>query len=1001
MLIKKILWILALLISTLFGSVDFPQVYTVFKKTDDADRIKKIVLSKDQKRLLVMRHNSVSLMDAKNFKVIKKITFKGSAWDCDFAEEGFVLLTHHDFTYYDDTGTNRLYYTERRDGGQIAKMDMRKNGYIVNLIKEIDRPKKDDIVKRILEMQRTGNTANIAHLNQSEKRLVTLNLRTKEYKETIYKTDFKAKHYLNDIRDNVLKISTGSHTYDYINVLTGTKVKDFPGENILPNGKQIIDAKELILQDITQKKVIQSYTKPAGRFKFGCMDPSGKRFAILTINEPVYVYDINKSEPIFSLPRNLNTSKTRNCLLYDDTLILWGKSMQAYNIKDANKIENAVSRSLEVMPIIGSCTDASYGVSLWVNTMYGWDVEKGQMLWYSIGPEFNRSHWENASYLIKMQSDDKIAFVQPYGQRAFKELRVNLENGTFIEQGNKKREKSTGKSIICDPGSGEVWLEKEFSFTHNGVSFYALSQGEWLVISNNDGYFNASSKDALSLLHKDHKALTDEDIEKWYRPDIIQAKLSNKIIEELSKRKTNFKLPEKSQLTNQYFASILQGVKTGNNYDRLMQLLKLATLDQISQIVDAIPNDEKGYFYFYRALSVKKFRHKQPELFSFLDKRVENLSSYSNEVPALLEYLMRFRVYKKTPEFRKKKEILIESIWTKYKDNERVKLMIASMRKTDEAYTTIYWDVWEQEDYITKEHLEILYEENPLRAQKLAVQSLTNLLKKLDQLGCKEDQLNTNICQDDFEMKTYGTFRTRISTLYDFLITDKTAVPLDPLKRITAQKVKTFYADNEADRWGINAQYIKFYAKYSNEVEKKELIKSTKDFLEKAIFQTDWKQYWNSSYFRDKNSKIKAIHKGMLETMPKYFLQLESRIIASDNRYLHEHLDYLITDIEKNPFVQKAMIQSILEEFHDNGYVDYQYIGRLLNTNSKEIHLQVIDMFNQFKDCNKIRDNYRYKLKRVLSLKEYMRLECDPLSNESIPYNKQEEYAPLYKTMQK
>jgi hypothetical protein len=135
--------------------------------------------------------------------------------------------------------------------------------------------------------------------------------------------------------------------------------------------------------------------------------------------------------------------------------------------------------------------------------------------------------------------------------------------------------------------------------------------------------------------------------------------------------------------------------------------------------------------------------------------------------------------------------------------------------------------------------------------------------------------------------------------------------------------------------------------------------------------------------------------------MPKYFLQLESRVIASENRYLHEHLDYLITDIEKNPFVQKAMIQSILEQFHDNGYVDYQYIGRLLNTNSKEIHLQVIDMFNQFKDCNKIRDNYRYKLKRVLSLEEYMRLECDPLPNENVPYNKQEEYAPLYQSMQK
>ena len=387
--------LLVYLTSSLFGAVDFPQVYNVFEKTNDEDRIEKMVLSNDKKQLMVMRRHSISLMDAKLFKVLKTITFEGSAWDCAFAEKGFVLLTHHDFSYYDDTGTQRLYYVERNDGGQIAKMDMDKNGYIVNLIKN------------------TGRTVRTGHFDQQEKGLITLNLKTHEYKETTYKSDYTKKHYLDDIRKNILKISTGNHTYDYINILTGEKVSSFPDDNIVHNGKQIIDIKELNLKDIVDSKVVQTYVKPAGYIRFGCMDPSGKRFAILAENKPVYVYDMNKSESIFSLSENLNTSKTRGCLLYDDTLILWGNSMQVYNLKDMGKINNAVAGSLKMMPIIGSCTDTSHSLSLWVSTMYGWDVQKGKMLWYSAGPYLNRNHWENAGYLIKMQSDNKSSIIQP------------------------------------------------------------------------------------------------------------------------------------------------------------------------------------------------------------------------------------------------------------------------------------------------------------------------------------------------------------------------------------------------------------------------------------------------------------------------------------------------------------------------------------------------------------------------------------------------------------
>lgn len=635
------------LTSSLFGAVDFPQVYNVFEKTKKEDRIYKIRLSNDKKRLLVMRHNSISLMDAKSFKVLKKITFDGSAWDCAFAEKGFVLLTHHDFSYYDDTGTQRLYYVERRDGGQIDKMDMDKNGYIVNLIKD------------------TGRTIPTKYGGRQEKGLVILNLRTYEYKETVY----KVSDYRDDIRNNILKVSTGNDTYDYINILTGKRVSYFPDDNITPNGKQVVDMEELSLKDTVNNKVIQTYVKPAKYLRFGCMDPSGKRFAILTEKEPVHVYNLNKPEPIFSLPNNLNAYKKQSCLLYDDTLILWGDSMQTYSFKEIEKINNAVKSPLKVMPILGSCTDASHSVSAWVDAMYGWDVQNGKMLWHTSGPKSDGNFWEEIKYFIKMQSDSKSAVIQPIGD--FEKFKVNLDNGSYAELGTKKDENHTKDSVVCDLGRGELSLRKDFRFIHRGVSFYALSRGEWLVISNEDGYFNASSKDALTFLHKDYKALNDEDIKKWYRPDIIEAKLSNTEILEQAEIKTNYTLPERSELKNHYLKSILQGIKTGDNYVRLLSLTANIEIEQIDEVFDAIPNDEEAYFYFYRALSEKRFRPRQLELFNFLNKRVENISAHSNEAPALLKYLRTdlesFQA--KDAEFEKSRRALIERLLRKYKAN--------------------------------------------------------------------------------------------------------------------------------------------------------------------------------------------------------------------------------------------------------------------------------------------------------------------------------------------
>lgn len=963
MLFKKILWVWPLLISTLAGSVNFPQVYTVFEKTDDDERIYKMILSKNQKHLLVMRHHSVSIVDAKSFKEVNKISFKGSAWDCAFAEKGFVLLTHHDFTYYDATGTNRLYYVERRDGGQISKMDMRKNGYIVNLIKD------------------TGRIIKNGTFDQRGKGLFSLNLRTKEYKETIYKSDFKEKHYLNDIRDNILQISTGNHTYNYINILTGKKENSFHGENILPNGRQVIDLKTLALEDIGKKGVIHSYAKPAGRMRFGCMAPSGKRFAVLTADKPVYVFDIDKREPIFSLPRNLNTSKTRDCLLYGDTLILWGKSMQVYSLKDAKKINSAVSPSMNVMPIIGSCTDASYGVGLWVNTMYGWDMKKGKMLWYSKGPNMNRNHWENASYLIKMQSEKKVAFVQPFGERAFgKELKVNLEDGSFIEWSEKKREKSVGKAVVCDPGLGEygeLWLEKEFSFSRNGVSFYALNGGEWLAISEKDGYFNASSENAISLLHKDSNALSEEDIKKWYRPDIIEAKLAEKSIEGIKNKNVKFTLPIASDLHNRYRQSLIRQITEDQDYKKLSKILYTANESEFIDIKNAIEqvNSTEGYFAFYRALAKRKFDKDE----AFIEERVKHIENNSKEKPELIRYLARMN-----------KNELIDQIESRQGLQDGSKKAIASV-DNDLVYSeTVMWDVWENQHFIhDKRRLEFLNQNNPDKAQELAVKSLIYILKNLEQNCSATNRWSfDNICQSELSRQRDGSASEQIKMLFEFLTTNNIKVAPEELKELAFQELSRFTSGATYIFYEEERVLSEFYMKYATKIEKQKLVSLNRAFLEKAIFQANWN---SPSWGETKLSRLRIMITSMVKTMkpfdPEYIQNIERRIITSDNMKMREALVGAIVDF-KDEDTADAVVKNVLQREKNSGFVDNSYINRLLDTKDKKILFMTIDMFNQFDDCNKIRDWYRYKLKKVLSSEEYKRFKCEPFKNEMVPYGR-------------
>ena len=88
------------------------------------------------------------------------------------------------------------------------------------------------------------------------------------------------------------------------------------------------------------------------------------------------------------------------------------------------------------------------------------------------------------------------------------------------------------------------------------------------------GYFNASSYNVLvNILKSKHEKVTIDSMQKlakkWYRPDIVEALLSDKNITALTKQNTAFTLPLKPVDDNQFKNSLKQMILKGHNISLL------------------------------------------------------------------------------------------------------------------------------------------------------------------------------------------------------------------------------------------------------------------------------------------------------------------------------------------------------------------------------------------------------------------------------------------------
>ena len=213
--------------------------------------------------------------------------------------------------------------------------------------------------------------------------------------------------------------------------------------------------------------------------------------------------------------------------------------------------------------------------------------------------------------------------------------------------------------------------------------------------------------------------------------------------------------------------------------------------------------------------------------------------------------------------------------------------MLASQSRSKENYINTYWEVWEKKGYIKEVTLKLLYKEDPKRAEKLAISSLEHLLQYLNKRGCKDEQLNTKVCQSDFKMRQYGSYATRIHTLYTFLTLHEVNAFMDRLLTLSHKKINDFFKASASNKMQLDKAYLKFYMKYADPEERQELMHRSKAFLEKMLFETDWQRYWSSRDLRGEATKIHTLIISLEGYMPEYISLLRSRILDSDQQFIH------------------------------------------------------------------------------------------------------------------
>lgn len=349
------------------------------------------------------------------------------------------------------------------------------------------------------------------------------------------------------------------------------------------------------------------------------------------------------------------------------------------------------------------------------NKVVAYDVDDGRLL-YDLNLSFSKirnlfiSH--NDEYLYILDDDSNLKIISVKDGRILITIKMNsVKTIQPIEHTRYLTSLEHGILQILDANFKQL------------VTLQSMVDNEWIIITE-EGYFNASSKSALSNVQiteqSNKRLLKDSEIKKYYRPDIVSAILQQKPIHDLKAKQIEYTLPEKAKYVNQYYPSLRAIYKNDKNPSVLVILAEEKNPDDLKLIkqviLDSNSSDIKSTLY--RSLN----HFDENETLSFVYEQLEKPSSIDDQVVLLSLIKNIDKRVQKISEMSSKKSL-----------SENTIIWFATWARVEDCQTfePLLWQAVEKSLRIRNEVvLNYLIQQNPQRLEKIWMESAIKVLKE-------------------------------------------------------------------------------------------------------------------------------------------------------------------------------------------------------------------------------------------------------------------------------
>ncbi|MDD2827954.1 MAG: hypothetical protein PHW18_00095 [Sulfuricurvum sp.] len=258
------------------------------------------------------------------------------------------------------------------------------------------------------------------------------------------------------------------------------------------------------------------------------------------------------------------------------------------------------------------------------------------------------------------------------------------------------------------------------------AQFVSFKDGEWLIVTD-EGYFNASSKKVLNNLNifesvTRARGINDEEVKKYYRPDIVSALLQQKPLHDLETKEIKFVLPEKAVYINQYYPSLRAMYVNDKNPYSLASLAEEKNPKDLKLIKQAIldSNSSDIKSTLYRSLN----NFDENETLSFVHEQLDKASSIDNQI-VLLSLIKNIDI-----RVQKLSELLSKKLLS---ENTIIWFATWAREEDCQKFEPLLWQAVKKSLRIRNEVvLNYLMKKGPKRLEKIWVESAVKILKNSD-----------------------------------------------------------------------------------------------------------------------------------------------------------------------------------------------------------------------------------------------------------------------------